>query len=156
MQPGASRPSVNFPVGGEVEIGENDLARPQQLHFRRLRLLDLEIMSARPYTSCGPATSSAPWRRYSWSVNPEPSPAPVSTRTLVAGPGQFLDAHRQHADAIFVRLDFLGHADDHDKLLRVSKTKGGHPSHRNVYAKAEMAKEGTPGGPGLVCRVKLR
>ena len=44
---------------------------------------------------------------------PLPSPAPASISTVCPAPRQLLDADREHGHAVLVRLDLLGHADDH-------------------------------------------
>ena len=49
---------------------------------------------------------------------PLPCPAPASIRTVWPAWVSSCGADRQHRDAVLVRLDLLGHADDHPLDLR--------------------------------------
>ena len=59
---------------------------------------------------------SAPAVMYSWSEMPAPKPAAVSMATLCPPRCQLPDRYRSEADAVFVRFDFLGNADEHCSL----------------------------------------
>ena len=64
---------------------------------------------------------------------PLPCPAPAWMSTCVPGPRQLLDADRDHGHAVLVRLDLLGHADDHvrPRVENGSFWKGGRGESRS-------------------------
>src|SRR5256884_7015199 len=55
-------------------------------HSGSIGSLTFTTISARPHTSAALGTSVPPAARYSSSANPEPSPAPCSTRTVCPSP----------------------------------------------------------------------
>ena len=135
--------------------------RPQQPHFRRLRLLDLDdhvgpaVDLLRPGDQFGARGERIPDRSI-------PSPIRPRSRPGRGDPsGHFLNPHRQQTDAIFVRLYFLGHANDHDEApAGKCKKKGGHSSPRNVNPKAAEAQgrecSDACGGTGSDQRLSVR
>ena len=54
-------------------------------------------------------------RRSAASAMPEPSPAPGSTSTWWPARASSSTPTGKHGHAVFVALDFLGHADDHER-----------------------------------------
>ncbi len=114
MQPLASQRLGQLPVGGQVEIGEHDLAAAATMATSAgCGSLTLMIMSARPKDLLGGATISAPLRGVVLVGQPEPSPAPASTSTRCPARVNSSTPTGNKANAILVTLDFFRHADDH-------------------------------------------
>ena len=102
-------------VGGEVEIGEEQVARLEQRDFARLRLLDLhDHFALREHVGR---------RRDDARADVDiVLVVEIDSRSrlgldddLMAGGDQLGDRRRGQPDAIFVVLDFLGYADAHGR-----------------------------------------
>ena len=70
------------------------------------------MRSAFRQTSAAAATISAPWARVLLVADAAALPGAGLDEDPVARARQFLDADGHHGDAVLVRLDLLGHADD--------------------------------------------
>ena len=97
-------------VGGEVEIGEDDLSPPQQPALARLRLLDLDDHVRPAIDFFGRGDQFRPMVDVLVVAQAGAQPRARLDQHAVARTGQFLGPHRQQADAIFVEFDFFGDA----------------------------------------------
>ena len=112
IAPERSSPSVCC-LSGEVEVGEEELPRPQARDLLRLRLLDLD-----DHLGGGEDVAGA-------AGDPRPGPLIGLVVEADAGAGARLDQHlmpvmhrlahaaRHQPDTVLLRLHFLGHADPH-------------------------------------------
>ena len=112
-RPGAEHGFGQRPVGGEVEIGEDDLAGPQLRQLGRLRLLDLHDHLRPGVNLVRAGNDLGPGLLVILVGQPGAEPRAGLDQHLVARPGQFLRSHGQHSHAVFVSLDLSGHCDDH-------------------------------------------
>ena len=113
MAPLAEHGFGQGPIGGKMEIGEDDLSATQQRPLGRERFFDFD-------DHVGPREQFARVGHQRRAVLDVPlvgdsgaDARPGLEQHLVAGPGQFVDAHRQHGHAVFVAFDFLRNSDDH-------------------------------------------
>ncbi len=100
-------------IGGEVEIGEHHLAGPQQRPLGRLRLLDLDDQLGLGPDLGGLGHDRRAGRLVLSVGDPTALPRPGLDQDRVARVAQLLDADREHRHSVLVRLDLLGHSDDH-------------------------------------------
>ena len=104
-------------VGGEVEVGEQDVARFEHRDLGRLGLLDLDDhVGAREHRSgVGEDRGTG-----LFVIGIRKIDAHTGTgldHDFMTGMHQFADRRRGQPDAIFVILDFLGHTDAHGLFL---------------------------------------
>ena len=100
-------------VGGEVEIGEQDVPRLEQRDLLRLRLLDLDDHVGRLEHRRRVGKDLRAGLFIGLSGQSMPLPALVSTTTSWPCGDQLGDRGRRQPDAIFVDLDLLRHPDAH-------------------------------------------
>ena len=98
--------------GGEVEVGEEDLARAEPRVFGVHRLLDLqdELRLAPDLLDAGQPGSD---RAVVLVADPAAGPGSPLQQDPVAGLGEGADARRRQRDALLARLDLAGDTDDH-------------------------------------------
>ncbi len=101
-------------VGGEVKIGEDDLARPQHLEFGRLRLLDLDDHLRTGVNLLGGGDDFGAVAGVLVVAETRSRAGRGLDQHVVPCAGKLLGADGQQADAVFVILDFFGDADEHD------------------------------------------
>jgi hypothetical protein len=104
-------------VGGEVEIGEEDLALAQRRDLGSLRLLDLDDHVGGGEDCLGVGRDLGPGRPIGVVGKADPGAGAGLHHKLVAVMGELADAARDQADPVFVRLYLLRDTDQHDYLL---------------------------------------
>ncbi|MCY1170954.1 hypothetical protein D9M73_110440 [compost metagenome] len=100
-------------VGGEMEIGEQQVARLQQRDFARLRFLDLHDHVRLREHAGGVGQDRCAGRDIVRIAEIDAETGTGLHDHLMARSGEFSDRGRGEPDAIFVILDFLGNADAH-------------------------------------------
>ena len=101
-------------VGGEVEVGEQDVARLEHRDFLRLRLLDLHDHVGAWRTPSAAVGQDRRAGLFIGAVGEIDADAGLGLdEHLMAGGDQLGDRGRGQADPIFVVLDFLRHTDAH-------------------------------------------
>ena len=103
-------------VGREMKIGEQHLPGPEPLDLDRLRLLHLHdhVGGGKHFVGVGQDLRADP--RVHFVEQPDAVARLGLDEHFVSARRQFAHGGRRHADAIFVVLDFLGHADAHMSL----------------------------------------
>ena len=105
--------------------------------------LTLTIRSARFQIGGGRGYDLGPVGGVLLVADAAPLPCPGLDQDLMARARQLLDADGDHGHAVFVRFDFLGHADDHD----TSSVRG------RVYS--EKTRQANQGQTGAVVQFAL-
>ena len=100
------------PVGGEVEVGEQHLPRPEQGQLRTLRLLHLDDEVGVGKHLGGRVDQPRPTRLVGLVGEAGARPGGPLDHHGVASPHQLLDAHRQERHPILVALRLLGDSND--------------------------------------------
>ena len=113
VAPVSARPRVSSGRGGQVQVGEQHLARRQPLVLPVERLLHLEHHLRVAPRPCRRRRSTRPAARYSSSLIALPSPAPVSIRTSCPRRTSSMTPAVVSATRVLVRLDLLRDADPH-------------------------------------------
>ena len=104
-------------VGGEMQIGEQHLALAQHRDLVRLRLLHLDDhVGGGEHLRRGRRAIARAGRPIGSSSKPMPAPAPCLDQHLMAVMDQLAHAAGHEPDAVFVGLDLLRNADQHDSL----------------------------------------
>ena len=105
-------------IGGEVEIGEDDLPLPQQPALAGLGLLDLDDHLRPAVDLFGRGDHFRPMAGVLVVAQAGAGARARLDQHAVSGAGQFFRPHGQQADAVFVILDLFGDSDEHGSLLR--------------------------------------
>ena len=105
-----------FGIGGEVEIGVEDLARTQHGAFDRLWFLDLDHHFGGGEDGRGIADDLGGGSAVMIVTGTDALPCTALDQHTMAVRGQFARAFGRQTDAIFVVLDLAGAADDHARL----------------------------------------
>ncbi len=111
--PAAARRFKQRAIRRKMEIGKHHLAAPESTKFARLRFFHFHDQ-LRPPIQRGRGRHDPCAHRPVIAVR---GAAPVAGAALdqdrVPGVGERLAVHRQQSNAVLVRLDLPGHADDH-------------------------------------------
>ena len=102
-----------FRIGGQMQIGEEDLSLPELLALDRQRFLDLHDQLAAPEHLIGIRDDFRPDRAVVGIRNAGAQPGAPFNDDVVTVPGQLAHRRRHEAHTIFAVLDFLRHADEH-------------------------------------------
>ncbi len=101
-----------------MEIGEEHLARPQPRDLRRLRFLHLDDHLGRGEDGIGVGRDARAGPLIGLIVEADAGAGAALDQHLMAVMDDFAHAAGHQPDAIFVRLHFLGNADQHATPLR--------------------------------------
>ena len=111
-------------VGGEVEIGEDDLPPPQQPALAGLGLFDLDDHLRPAVDLFGRGGQFGPVADVLVVAQAGAAARARLDQHAVSRAGQFFRPDGQQADAIFVVLDFFGDADEHSFSVMASTDAG--------------------------------
>ena len=103
-------------IGGEMEIGEDDLPAPQQPALAGLGLLDLDDHFRLAVDLFGRGGHFGAMADVFVVAQAGAGARARLDQHAVSRAGQFFRPHGQQADAVFVILDFFGDADEHGSV----------------------------------------
>ncbi len=112
---GAQQPFGLLPIRRQMKIGEQHLAGSQPRDLLRLRLLHLDDHLRGGKDLVGTHGDLRAGASVGGIVEADAGAGAGFDDDLVTVMGRLADTARQHADPIFVRLHFLGHADPHPR-----------------------------------------
>ena len=100
-------------VGREMEVGEQNLSRPQERPFRRERLLDLHHHLGAGEDFRRRLDEFGPGARIVLVRGARAGAGALLDDGLVPVMNELCDRGRRHADTEFIVLDLFGNADEH-------------------------------------------
>jgi hypothetical protein len=102
------------PVGREVQVGEQGLARLQPPAFHRLRLLDLDDEAGVGKQRLDVGLDAGPGRDVKRVVEAGARPGPRLDHHLMSARDQLAHTRRRECHAVFTVLDLARYSDAHD------------------------------------------
>ncbi len=118
MQPESSSALGLLRIRREMQVGEQHLALAQHAALVRLRLLDLDDHVGAREDLGRAADDFGSGAAVHLVAQADAGAGHRLDDHRVAVMHQLADAARGQADTVFVRFDFLGHADEHGSILR--------------------------------------
>ncbi len=112
--PGVEQLFGQFPIGGKMEISEDDLPAAQQWQFAGLRLFHLDDHFRAAVNFLGAGNHFGAVAEIIVVGQAGAQTGAGFDQHFVSAAGQFINPDGQHAHPIFILLNFLWYADDHE------------------------------------------